>query len=128
METISFGMPRWNIEELTGYRPVTTFWDDFSIAEKYGIRAINDTYRRARYWKGSCKMWTELVMVLNHKIWQWHDLAEAATDAGQRNRADYFAALSMTYETWYEDANAFIDSRDCKWTEEERDYYFRTLD
>ena len=26
-------LPSWNITELTGYEPKTTFWDDFSIAD-----------------------------------------------------------------------------------------------
>lgn len=25
-------IPKWNIEEETGYKPFTTFWQDFSIA------------------------------------------------------------------------------------------------
>ena len=57
----------WNIEELTGYKPVTTFYQDFSIAEKYGIDGIKDTYQRAfEEWKDDYKFLTELVMVLNN--------------------------------------------------------------
>ena len=26
----------WNIEELTGYKPFTTFYEDFSIADAFG--------------------------------------------------------------------------------------------
>ena len=37
----------WNIEEMTGYTPKTTFYEDFSIADAFGISAIKDTYRRA---------------------------------------------------------------------------------
>ena len=29
-----------------GYQPKTTFWMDFSIADKFGIAAIKDTYNR----------------------------------------------------------------------------------
>lgn len=66
-------MAKWNIEAITGYKPITTFWEDFSIAEKYGINEIKDTYERIfKGWKENYKYLTELVMVLNHKIWQWY--------------------------------------------------------
>lgn len=62
----------WTIEELTGYKPTTTFWDDFSIADRFGKAAVTDTYNRAfENWKSDYKYLTELVMVLNWKIWQW---------------------------------------------------------
>lgn len=63
----------WNIEELTGYTPKTTFYTDFSIADKFGVDAIKDTYNRAfNEWKTNTEYLTELVMVLNWKIWRWH--------------------------------------------------------
>ena len=35
-----------------GYDLMTTFWEDFSIADKYGIAGVKDTYRRAfNEWK-----------------------------------------------------------------------------
>lgn len=33
----------WNIQEMTGYEPKTTFYTDFSIADNFGIDAIKDT-------------------------------------------------------------------------------------
>lgn len=48
----------------------TTFWSDFSIAEKFGESAIRDTYKRAfKEWKNNAEYVTELVLVLNWKIW-----------------------------------------------------------
>ncbi len=32
---------------MIGYQPKTTFWMDFSIADRFGIEAIIDTYERA---------------------------------------------------------------------------------
>ena len=59
------------------YQPKTTFWMDFSIADKFGIAAIKDTYNRAfKEWKNNHVYLTELVMVLNHKIWQWYQINE----------------------------------------------------
>lgn len=63
----------WTIQELTGYVPQTTFYTDFSIADKFGRDAIQDTYNRAfNEWKSNVKYLTELVMVLNWKIWRWY--------------------------------------------------------
>lgn len=54
-----------------GYDLITTFWEDFSIADKYGIAGVKDTYKRAfNEWKDDYKFFTELTLVLNHKIWQ----------------------------------------------------------
>ena len=55
---------KWNIEELNGYRPFTTFWMDFDIADKFGVSAIKDTYRRAfAEWRSDYRYLTELVMI-----------------------------------------------------------------
>lgn len=57
-----------------GYNLLTTFWEDFSIADKYGIVGVKDTYKRAfSEWKDDYKFFTELTLVLNHKIWQHYD-------------------------------------------------------
>lgn len=66
-------IPHWNITELNGYVPMTTFWQDFSIAESFGADAVRDTFNRAfEEWKHDYKYGTELSLVLNHKIWQWY--------------------------------------------------------
>ena len=76
METIHITVSPDMIEN--GYQPKTTFWMDFSIADKFGIAAIKDTYNRAfKEWKTNHVYLTELVMVLNHKIWQWYQINEA---------------------------------------------------
>ena len=62
----------WNIEAMTGYKPITTFYEDFSIADKFGMEAVKDTYKRglesARFM--GYKELTEFVMALNWKIWE----------------------------------------------------------
>lgn len=74
---IKVKIPRWTVEEETGYTPITTFWKDFSIADKFGLSAVKDTYRRAfGEWKDNYKYLTELVLVLNHKIWQHYETNE----------------------------------------------------
>lgn len=67
----------WNIEEMTGYKPITTFYEDFSIADRFGISAIKDTFKRAfEDWKHNYKYLTELVMALNWKIWEHYESNE----------------------------------------------------
>lgn len=73
-QKININTPVWGIQELTGYEPRTTFWQDFSIADQSGASAILDTYNRAF---NGCKdnyiYLTELVMVLGWKSWYWHN-------------------------------------------------------
>lgn len=67
-------MPHWPITEMTGYKPKTTFWQDFCIADAFGTNAVKDTFGRAfKEWRNNTEYLTELVLVLNHKIWQHHN-------------------------------------------------------
>ena len=71
-------MKTWNIEKLTGYKPITTFYEDFSIADMFGLDAIKDTYNRAfEEWKSDYKYVTELIMALNWKIWEHYEKNDA---------------------------------------------------
>ena len=50
-----------------------TFYSDFTIAERFGLMAIQDTYNRSfKAYKNSIEHLTALAMALNHKIWTWH--------------------------------------------------------
>lgn len=61
---------KWKMAEIFGYEPITTFWQDFTIADQFGEDAVVDTYNRVfEDWKDDYKYLTELVIVLNHKIW-----------------------------------------------------------
>lgn len=52
----------------------TTFWEDFGIADRFGVAAVKDTYKRAlEYAKLDYKYLTELSMVLNHRLWMHYD-------------------------------------------------------
>lgn len=63
----------WDMANQIGYKPITTFWQDFTIAEVFGEKAIEDTFNRAfNEWKTNYKYLTELVLVLNHKIWKFY--------------------------------------------------------
>lgn len=99
------------IEMQTGYHCITTFPMDFAIAERFGIDAVKDTFNRAfDEWKTNTKYLTELVMVLNWKIWQWYEkdneLAKVYDELWRK--ADEWACENLTGE--------------------DADYFYRTLD
>lgn len=49
----------------------TTFRMDFTIADAFGEKAVRDTFNRAfGEWKNDYRYLTDLVIVLNHKIWE----------------------------------------------------------
>lgn len=85
-------------EGLFGYKQITTFFTDFSIADNFGINAIKDTYRRAfAEWKNDYKYLTELVMVLNWKIWQHYETNRAFAELYQElwEKSDEYALNNL---------------------------------
>ena len=101
----------WNIEEMTGYKHKTTFYTDFSIAEAFGISAIKNTYKRAfESWKDNVEYITELVMVLNWKIWEHFD--------SNKNLAKVYNTLWAELDIW---CCENLKGEDLK-------YYFHTTD
>lgn len=57
-----------------GYETKTTFYQDFTIADRFGIEAVKDTFNRAfEEWKSDYVYLTELVMVLNWKLWEHYE-------------------------------------------------------
>lgn len=61
-------------ESFCGYKQISTFYSDFSIAEHFGLDAVKTTYKTAfKEWKKDYKMITELCMVLNWKSWEHSD-------------------------------------------------------
>ena len=105
-------MRTWNIEALTGYKPITTFYEDFSIADRFGRSAILDTYKRAMSeWKHDYKYLTELVMALNWKIWEHYDTGNEA----------YTALYNDLWSRAEEYASTHLEG-------EELNYYYRTID
>ena len=96
---------------LNGYECKTTFWQDFSIADRFGTSAVRDTFKRAfNEWKDNYIYLTELVMVLNHKIWDHYETRED---------------LAVVYnELWQKADNYGLENL----KGEELNYYIRTLD
>lgn len=93
-------------------RPSSTFFADFSVADCFHENAIKDTYNRAfNGWKGNLEMFTELVAVLNHKIWQHHE------------RNDSYAKL---YDSLWRQADEYLKDNFTK--KDEVAYWFNVLD
>lgn len=92
-------------------RVSTTFWMDFSIADAFGVDAIQDTFNRAfEGWKSNYKYLTELAMVLNHKCCDWYE-------------------KNNTYSELYSDL--YYQVRDYAYDNlkgEELDFYYRVTD
>lgn len=101
----------WMLENC-GYKTISTFWDDFSIADVFGGDAIKDTYKRAfKEWRSDYKMLTELIMVLNHKI-------------GQHYEQGHDALAHLYNDCWAEaDEWAISNLKD-----DELDYFYRVTD
>lgn len=96
MEKLNF--EDWNIEELTGYKPLTTCYMDFSIAERFGKSAVFNTYSKLfEEYKDDYKLLTELVMVLNWKIWQHYESNENMAKVYNFlwEKADYYACKNL---------------------------------
>lgn len=102
----------WNIQNITGYKPITTFYEDFSIADRFGLSAVKDTYRRGLKSAESLgyDYLTEFVMVLNWKIWEHHE----------RNDA-----LARLYNDLWAEADIYAQEH---LKGEELAYYYRTTD
>lgn len=95
-----------------GYEMKTTFWQDFSIAERYGEDAIVDTYHRVFEWKKDIVYMTELAIVLNHKIWQhWEQNGDCS--------------IARLYDTLWRNVDEFIMEH---FNDEQIQYYLKITD
>ena len=98
-------------------RPSTLYWADFSVAEKFGVKALKDTWAKV----GDIKeldpaVLTELIVVLNHKLWQCHDLGQMETEKYK------------LYEKWYNKAMDHAVSTNNGWTDAQREHFFYVTD
>ena len=100
------------LQEATGYEPFTTFYTDFCIADAFGKNAIQDTYNRAfAEWKDDYKYLTELVMILNRKIWYHYQ--------------HWDRSLANLYDKLWNELHVYACEH-LKW--DELSYYIRTTD
>ena len=93
-------------------RPDTTFYADFSVADVYGEKAIQDTYNNClNGWKDNVKYFTEFVGALNHKLWFWHS-----------KQVEEYAKL---YDKLWKEADAYGSEH---FKDEDAKHYFYVLD
>lgn len=110
----------------TGYKRITTFYSDLSIAEWIGGgEGVKSTYNDiVREWMDDCKFFTEFVLSLNWKSWEWYERSEISKYASQKEEA---REISEVY------ANLFYEARD-KFYEHFKDdkdalhYFFEVTD
>lgn len=101
----------WDIERMTGYKPMTTCYMDFSIAESFGETAILDTYvSLMEQMKCDYRWLTEFVMALNWKIWEHCETNER---------------LAKLYDSLWEHADNYARSN---LYGAELSYFFSTID
>ena len=116
--TISFNLPAWGVEQELGYKPITTFWQDFSMAERFGLNGVKSTFKTAfKEWRSNYKYLTELVMVLNHNIWQHY--------GNGPQDPNHNGPLAKLYNDLWAEADIWAGEH---LKGEELDYFIRTLD
>lgn len=98
------------IRDMNGYETITTFWADLTIAEAYGLAAVQETFDRVkRDWGGNYQYFTEFILVLNHKIWYYYQTNEP---------------LARLYDKLWREADAIAAT----WTGEAAEHYFNVTD
>lgn len=113
-------LPKWSMAKELGYEPKTTFWQDFSIADRFGTEAIKDTYRRAvSEWRDQVMYIAELSLVLNHKAF-WYQSAAERRDGDKRLKA-----LSNLYFRLWEDLDIYAKGH---FIGDDAAYYYRVTD
>lgn len=99
------------LSSMTDYEPKTTFFNDLSIAECFGVNAIRQTYNKViRDWGNDIIYMTEFTMCLNHKIWQLYEVDEPT---------------AQVYDELWRKACEFVTSH---FKGEDLSYYYRVTD
>lgn len=119
-----------NLSDFSGYEPQYTFYSDFSIAEFCEVfmkdrEAVRKTYKKVlKEWGKNIKAITEAVMVLNHKIWSFHDKVDSKLMGCSDETAERLAVL---YDELYHDCDEWI-AEHYKDDKEALNYYYQTTD
>lgn len=113
MTKASSAQSRFNqmMVEMSGYKPFTTFYYDFTIADAFDAKGVKDTYTRVmKSWSHDYKYITELYLVLNHKIWELYEV----------NRD-----LAKVYDELWRKCGRWCDKNLKK---DELEYFYRVID
>lgn len=101
-----------NLKE-SGKTRISTFYSDLSIAEWFGQDAVQETYDGVcKQWLKDVEMFTEFIIALNYKCWEWYD---KEIDASK-----FYADL------YYKADELFADHY--KYDKKALEYYYRETD
>lgn len=107
-------IPEWPLIKMTGYKPKTTFWEDFSIADVFGVKEVEDTFNRVfKEWKDDTVYGTELAMVINWKQFQFAEDGIAKSE------------MCKLYCKLWEKIDSYICNN---WGDEKLTFYYRETD
>lgn len=104
-------------------RPSTLFYADFKVAERFGIAAVWDTFRRCGDLKErDTKEVTELYVVLNHLEWEAHDKNEELKANGK------YSPCLIKAEPFYSRKQGEIRRLVDGWSDENKVHFFKVTD
>ena len=119
-----------NLAEMSGYERKYTFYSDFSIAEfcevyKQDNDAVVDTYNRVvEAWGKDIKAMSEVVMVLNHKLWSFYGSVDSSYLGCSEEWKNHFLDV---YNDLYERCVNFVEENFGE-NAEAMEYYFSVTD
>ena len=104
-----------DLKKAFDYEEITTFDSDFAIADCFGEDAIKSTFKNCfRYAKLNHKYLTELVIVLNHRLWYHY-----------RAGGQVHYAIAKLYDSLWREADSYA----CEHLKgEEASYFYRVTD
>jgi len=118
------------LNDLTPYEPKYTFYADFAIAEFCEVymsdkNAIKNTYKNVvESWGDNIEAMTEIVLVLNHKIWSFYEEVDSTYLGVPKETA---MKLAEIYNDLWDKAKDFIYKKFGE-NSEAMSYYFSVTD
>lgn len=86
--------------EEVNYESISTFYQDFTIAEFFK-GGLEDTFKRVcKHWIDNYEMFTELIIVLNHKIWEHYN--KGNDELSRKYDSMWREAMSIFFEKYEE--------------------------
>lgn len=87
-------------EDNVGRAPKTTLWEDFAIADRFGLSAIKSTYTKAkRFCSKDPELWGEFSIVLNWRCSMHYGagregLARVYDELSYQSRDDFYTKVA----------------------------------
>ena len=119
-----------NLSDMNPYTPKYTFYHDFAIAEFCEVymkekNAIRKTYNEViNAWGKNIKALTEIIMVLNHKLWAFYQKVDSHYLGVDDAKAMEFSRL---YDTLWKEAQEVL-YKNFEGNDEAMSYYYDITD